>query len=256
MPPAPNNTSSPPHPHVFPNYETMSRAAVERLISCAKEVFSTHGPFSMALAGGHTPKRLYELLAGPYRRQMQWGRVHLFWGDERYVPHDDPASNYRVAYEALIQHVPIPPDHVHPIPTDIAPPSKAASTYESTLRTFFADRDTDQTFDVVLLGMGADGHTASIFPEDAPHESTESGLPWVKAITAPPRHTPRQRITLTLSALNNARDAIFLVSGEEKREASRAVLDATDATLPAAHIHPRGQVFWFTDKAAYEPQAT
>lgn len=256
MPTVSIESFSSPQVRVLPNYEAMSRAAVEQVISCAKDVLASHGPFAMVLAGGNTPRRLYELLAGPYSSQINWNRVHLFWGDERYVPADDEASNFRVAREALIRHVPIPPDQVHRIPTDISPPAKAASTYEGTLRRFFEGRNDKYPFDLVLLGMGTDGHTASLFPEDAPHTTSSTDAPWVRAVTAPDRHTPRQRITLTMAALNQSRDAVFLVSGASKRDAAHAVLDASDETLPAAQVRPHRNLFWFLDREAYSPSTT
>ncbi len=250
MPSVSIQSFSSPQVRVLPTHEAMSRAAAEQLVSCAKDVLASHGPFSLVLAGGSTPRRLYELLAGPYSSQIRWNRVHLFWGDERYVPSDDDTSNFQVAYDALIRHVPIPPDQVHRIPTDISPPAKAASTYESTIRQFYESRNDDFPFDVVVLGMGADGHTASLFPEDAPH-NTSTDAPWVRAVSAPPRHSPQQRITLTMSAINRSRDALFLVSGASKREAAHAVLDATDETLPAAQVRPYRNLFWFLDSDAY-----
>lgn len=247
--PDPSRTA-PPTVNVFHNYETMSRAATEQFISNAKEVFAKPGPFSVALAGGSTPRRLYELLTGPYRNQIQWQRIHLFWGDERYVPPSASESNYRTAYDAFIQHVPIPPDYVHRIPTDGESPEEDAAAYESTLRQFFDKRGGDHTFDLVMLGIGEDGHTASLFPENAPFEGDATG-PWVQAVEAPPRHPCQQRITLTPSIINNARDVLFLASGAAKQDALRSVLDDPDSPLPAAQIRSQRNLFWFLDDAAF-----
>ena len=237
--------------NVFHDYETLSRAATEQFISNAKEVFAEPGPFSVALAGGSTPRRLYELLTGPYRGQIQWQRIHLFWGDERYVPPNHADSNYRTAHEAFIKHVPIPPDYVHRMPTESGSPEEDAAKYESTLQQFFGARGGDHTFDLVLLGIGEDGHTASLFPENAPFNTDLDG-PWVQAVDAPPRHTCKQRITLTPSVINNARDVMFIASGESKRDALHSVLDDPDSPLPAAQIRPQRNLMWFLDDAAYE----
>ena len=236
--------------NVFHDYETMSRAATEQFISSAKEVFSEPGPFSVALAGGSTPRRLYELLTGPYRGQIQWQRIHLFWGDERYVPPQDANSNYKMAHNAMVKHVPIPPDYVHRIPTDGASPEADARAYEATLRSFFDERGGDHTFDLVILGLGEDGHTASLFPEHAPFEDDPDGS-WVQAVEAPPRHTPAQRITLTPAAINQARDVLFIASGASKQDALQTVLGNPDAPLPAARIRPQRNLLWFLDDAAY-----
>ena len=240
---------------VFPDHEAMSRAAAAHIAERADAVLSQRDVFSLVLAGGGTPKRLYELLAEtPFRDMLPWKQVHIFWGDERFVPADDPASNYRMAWEALLRHVPIPSGNIHPIPTDIESPSLAASKYEATLRTFTDDYSGDCTFDCILLGLGRDGHTASLFPEDAPHAAPDTDA-WVRAVTAPPRHTPRQRVTLTLPAINQSLDALFLVSGAGKRDAAQAVLDRSDASLPAAHVHPRRKLLWFLDEAAYDGES-
>ena len=239
-----------PDVRVFDGLEALSRAAADALIAKMEAVLDEQERFALALAGGSTPRRLYELLAGPYRDRVPWGRLLLFWGDERYVPPDHAASNYRMACEALLNHVALQPEHLCPIPTDPPTPAIAADQYAATLRQAFSDRDT--TFDVVLLGLGDDGHTASLFPENAPHEAFEqANVPWVEAVTAPERYDVRERITLTLPALNGARRVFFLVAGAEKRAALRAVLAAADPALPASHVQAREGVTWFVDEAAF-----
>ena len=236
---------------VSADYASTSRAAAEHITQRAEAAVAARDVFTLVLAGGSTPKRLYELLAAdPLRERMPWDQTHLFWGDERFVPPEHEASNYRMAQETLIDHVPLPPDHIHPVPTNLDSPSEAAAAYEAALQAFFNTHADTTAFDCVLLGLGTDGHTASLFPEDAPHASPDTNS-WVRAVTAPPRHTPRQRVTLTLPALNQAREALFLVSGAQKRDAVQAVLEQTDLSLPAAHVAPRETLTWFVDEAAY-----
>ncbi len=233
---------------VFPDREALSRAAAERLVEVVEAVLVEKDRVALALAGGSTPRRLYEILAEAYRDRLPWNRLALFWGDERYVPADHPASNYRMAADALLRHVPLPPDHVFPIPTQAASPDAAADAYEATLRSFF---DTPEpAFDLTLLGLGGDGHTASLFPEDTPHTRDDPAR-WVEAVVAPPRYEIRPRITLTLPALNASEYVFFLVAGEGKREVLRAVLDQADPTLPAAYVRAREQLTWFVDEGAW-----
>lgn len=236
---------------IFPDREALSRAAAERLAEVVEAVLADKDRMTLVLAGGGTPRRLYELLAAAYRDRLPWNRLYLFWGDERYVPADHPASNYRMAAEALLRRVPVPPDHVFPMPTQAALPAAAAAAYDATLRSFFDA--SEPAFDLTLLGLGADGHTASLFPEDAPHAAPADDGParWVQAVTAPPRYEIRPRLTLTLPALNASRRVFFLVAGEEKRDVLRAVLDHAGPTLPAAHVRARERVTWFVDEAAF-----
>ena len=239
---------------VFPDLEALSHAAAEACTNAAGEAVRTHGAFAFVLTGGSTPRRLYELLAGPYAEQMPWTQTHLFWGDERYVPPEDEASNYGMARTAMIDHVGIPEDQVHPLPTtDYESPEAAAAAYERTLRRFAAERSgAAPLFDLLLLGLGADGHVASLFPEDHPHEQADAdeSTGWVRAVQGPPRHSPRRRMTLTLEALREAQDLLFLVSGEDKREAVHAVLHEEDPAKPATHVCARRRMQWLLDEAA------
>ncbi len=155
-----------------------------------------------------------------------WERVHLFWGDERYVPHDDPASNYRMARESLIAHVPIPAENVHPMPTDLPQPEKAAEAYEAELRRFFGTGAPG--FDLQLLGLGVEGHTASLFPGSPALEEKER---WVAAVVAPAK--PPQRLTLTLPVLNQGRNTLFLVTGADKRPIVAALRGRIHRELPS-----------------------
>lgn len=233
--------------HVFPDLKPLSAAAAERIVGLITDTLNRRDRFTLALAGGSTPRGLYRQLAGPHRTQIPWEQVHLFWGDERYVPPDDPASNYRMAREALLDDVPVPPANVHPMPTTPDRPEKAAAQYEATLRNAFPG---ETTFDLVLLGLGDDGHTASLFPEDDRATATDDTLPWVRAVEAPPRYDVRIRLTLTLPVINRARQVFFLVAGAAKHDALRAVLERRAPTLPPSHVHPHDSVAWLLDEAA------
>jgi len=231
--------------HRYVDLEALSRAAAEDLAADITSTLRTQEAYTLALAGGSTPERLYELLATEV--SIPWGQVHLFWGDERYVPHDHPESNVRLVRRTLLHDVPIPDDHVHPIPTQGASPETDADAYATTLRRYFDDR-TD-TFDTVLLGLGGDGHTASIFPETLAGGDGDDDR-WVRVVEAPDRHDVSVRLTCTLPVLNGARRALFLVAGERKRDALRGVLDREDSVLPATHVRPRAQCLWYVDRAA------
>lgn len=234
--------------HVFPDLEALSRAAAQHIVSHIDRILSEQKRYTIALAGGSTPRRLYELLADVYSGTLPWNRVHLFWGDERCVPHDHPQSNYRLARQTLLEPIDIPPENVHPIPTE-GDPEECARAYAETLGSFF--EAPTRTFDAALLGMGADGHTASVFPpvETDPSEREASDASWVRVTEAPDAEIPT-RITCTLPVLSGASQALFLVSGSHKREALSRVLDDEDSSLPAARVNPRTQRSWFVDTAA------
>ena len=211
----------------------------------------------MALAGGNTPRRVYELLATErFKDRVEWPRVHLFFGDERAVPPDHPDSNYRMAHEALISRVPIPATNVRRI-TGEGDAEENARSYEAELRAFFAGRPWPR-FDLVFLGMGEDGHTASLFPgSEALHENSK----WVVATRS--EALDQARITLTLPVLNRAAQVVFLVTGKEKAQRLREVLESKpvgsglgaggsrQALLPAEMVQPvDGTLEWLVDRAA------
>lgn len=207
---------------------------------------SAPGNFRLVLSGGTTPQLLYSVLAHPpYFNRIPWRRLQLFWGDERFVSHDDPDSNFGMAFATLLRHVPIPPEQVYPIPVD-GTPEDAASRYEATLRAFQARDESGPLFDVVLLGLGADGHTASLLPESPVLDEKER---WVAAVD---RGRPQARITLTYPAIASSRKVAFIVAGAEKES---AVLNAVAGkpALPAARIRSAGEVIWFLDRAAAGP---
>jgi len=203
--------------------------------------------FSLCLSGGATPRRLYELLAEPtYRARMPWDRTHCFWGDERVVPHGDPRSNYHMAWEVLLQHVPIPAKNVHAMPTERMSPTACAAAYAATLKHFYGadalDRDRP-LFDLTLLGLGEDGHIASLFPGSPALAETQR---WVAPVVG--KSSP-DRITLTYPALASSRVTAFLVVGERKREVLARVR-AGDPALPASRLKANGTIYWFIDHAA------
>jgi 6-phosphogluconolactonase len=213
----------------------------------AARISSEPDRFSLSLSGGSTPKRIYELLgAGDLGVALDWRKLHLFWGDERFVPMDHEDSNYRMAFEAMIDHAPIPPSQVHPILTGAGTPEKAAALYEETLQNFYGSTTLDPErplFDVTLLGLGEDGHIASLFPGTKALE--ECGT-WVTSVIGA---KPEPRISLTYPALESSRAILFAVSGAKKRDILARVL-ANDLTLPAACLVTGGTIHLFADRAA------
>ncbi|MBN1137267.1 MAG: 6-phosphogluconolactonase [Anaerolineae bacterium] len=231
---------------IVPDAEALAREAARRLANLACEAAESRGRFGVALSGGSTHGALYRLLAEePYLSQIPWAQVHLFWADERCVPPNDPGSNYRLARENLIAHVPIPPENVHRVRGELAPKA-AARAYDRELKRFF--REPRPRFGLVLLGLGSDGHTASLFPNSEAIEETER---LAVATTALYDNRPTERVTLTLPALNAAQRVLFLVSGLEKAEIMQAVLTDVEGHLPARRVRPvAGQITWLVDAAA------
>jgi 6-phosphogluconolactonase len=205
------------------------------------------GNFAICLSGGSTPRRLYEILAEPaMASQMPWGRCHWFFGDERFVPHDHPDSNFRMVREALFAHAPIPGENIHAVPTEGLTPQAAALAYEATLKRYYgADAiDPHKTlFDVTLLGLGEDGHTASLFPGHPVLQDTQH---WAAAVIGA---KSEDRITLTYPALDSSAEVAFLATGRSKRDILGRVC-AGDPSLPALRVHPVGGLHWFVDRAA------
>ncbi len=243
------NTSPLPEVRVCAHAAALARQVAQLWAALASQCVAQQGRFSVALAGGNTPKAAYALLAThPYHETLPWQQTHVFWGDERYVPADHPRSNYRMAYETLLAHVDIPASNVHRILTE-REPEEAATAYEQTLRTFFAlPEGTWPRFDLLLLGMGADGHTASLFPGNAAlHERRRLVVaPWVEQVQA-------FRITLTPPVLCHARHVVFVVSGREKAHTLHQVLRGPyqPERYPAQLIRPvQGTLLWLVDKAA------
>lgn len=235
---------------VAPDAGRLAEAAAERVAGIAAETVARAGRFTVALAGGATPKALYARLAAePYRWRVPWHEIHVFWGDERCVGPEHPESNYRMAAEALLRRVPVPPGQIHRMRGEDPDPERAAADYERLLREVFqVAPGVPPRLDLVLLGLGADGHTASLFPgTPALRETTRL----VAAVSA--ERLGVSRLTLTLPVLNAAAVILFLVSGEAKAEALRAVLEPTrpEPPLPARLVRPRdGTLTWLVDAAA------
>ena len=231
---------------VYPDLESLSHAAAALLVTQANLAAAARGRFSVALSGGNTPRRTYELLAAsPLKDQAPRDRVHVFWGDERGVPLDDPRSNARMAKEAWLDRVPIPADQIHPL--NCAPdPAAAARQYEAQLREFFAGQP--PRLDLVLLGLGHDGHTASLFP-GAP--VLKEGERWAAAVYL--AEADLHRVTLTAPLINQAAVVAFLVAGGAKAGVLREVLHGPrdPARLPAQLIQPQnGELLWLADLEA------
>jgi len=224
----------------------LSEAAAELMIEIAQVAIDKRGKFSVALSGGNTPRRLYRLLAEEsFRSRLNWKAVHVFWGDERCVPVDDARSNVRLAHELFLDHVPIAPDHLHPIICD-QEPYRAASAYEAEIKAFFGPAP--PAFDLILLGLGENAHTASLFPHS---EILREQKRWVLAIYVAEQQM--YRVSLTAPLINQAHTVVFLVSGSEKADALQRVIEAevNPDELPAQLIKPQnGQLIWLVDRAA------
>ena len=208
---------------------------------------ATNGPFALNLSGGSTPKSVYELLASEaYSAKFDWTRIHVFFGDERFVPPDHPDSNYRMTREAMLSKVPIPEGNVHAVPTTGADPAEAAAAYEVTLKRFYGHDTLDLArplFAVTLLGLGEDGHTASLFPGTA---ALDERTKWVTAVVGA---KPEPRITMTYPVLASSRAVVFLVAGAGKRAMLGHLLDG-DTAIPAGRIESAGDLTVFCDEAA------
>jgi 6-phosphogluconolactonase len=229
--------------------QDLFQAAAEEVIKVATAAVTQRGRFTIALAGGSTPKNLYTLIAANASVSLPWDKIYFFFGDERHVPPTDPDSNYRMAQECLLSKVPVPPANVFRIPAEMADASAAAEAYEQTLRKFFAlGQGEFPRFDLILLGMGPDGHTASLFPETAAlqEKSRLVVANWVEKLKT-------SRITLTLPVLNAARHIFFLVSGADKAAALHEVLEgsAPGEKYPSKLVRPKdGKLIWLVDRAA------
>jgi len=204
------------------------------------------GPFRVSLSGGSTPKALYALLASAeFKDRFPWRRVFWYWGDERFVPYNHPESNYRMTREAMLDKVPIPPENIHPVPAD-GTPDGAALRYEQTLQEAYGAAILEPArplFDITLLGLGADGHTASLLPGEAVLAERRR---WV----APVSHgRPEIRITMTYPVIESSRSVAFLVAGAEKAAILRAIRSG-GSDVPAARVRPIGALLWFVDRAA------
>ena len=228
---------------VYENPEGLAEAAAGEFAARAAEAIEERGRFTVALAGGSTPKATYDILARDYAGRIDWSKVHVFFGDERAVPPDDDDSNYKMAREALLDHVPV--GSVHRMQGEL-PPDEAAEAYEEELRGFFGPEELPR-FDLILLGIGGDGHTASLFPETSAlevHDRLVVANPVLKLETT--------RITLTIPVINAAHAVYFLVAGEGKADALSHILggDADPRAYPASLIQPQEGPTWMLDQQA------
>jgi 6-phosphogluconolactonase len=236
-----------PRIRIFKDGEGLSRAAAEFFVEHAAQSIAERDQFLVALNGGNTPNRLFQLLATDFRENVDWRKVHVFWGDERCVPPDDPGSSYGQARRALLSHVPIPDANIYRIKGELDP-VEASKDYSLLLQEFIPAPRKRPRLDLVFLGMGEDGHTASLFP-GSPVNVSEPTVP----VTAHYQDRPANRVTLTPVVFNSARLAVFMATGEKKAQTFAEVLsDRYNPELyPAQRIHPEdGKLIWLVDEAA------
>jgi 6-phosphogluconolactonase len=240
---------SKPEIRVQPDPEALFKTAAAEYVRLAKAAVKGSGRFTVALAGGSTPKSLYSLLASGTVPGVPWDKTYFFFADERHVLPDHPDSNFRMASEAMLSKAPVPADHVFRVPAEIPDPDTAALSYEQTLRQFFElQEDALPRFDLILLGMGPDGHTASLFPGTGALRDDENlvAANWVEKLKS-------WRITFTYPVLNHAANVIFMVTGAEKADALHEVLrgERDPETYPSQRVRPiKGHVLWLVDQAA------
>jgi 6-phosphogluconolactonase len=232
---------------ILPNKTALIQRALQRTVESIQRAIADHGLCTVALAGGGTPKPLYQALA---QQALPWEQLYIFWGDERYVPVDHPDSNAGMAKQAWLDQVPIPPSQIFITPTEVTDPVQAAALYEETLRTVFGkfqDLSTDGVpqFDLILLGMGDDGHTASLFPHTA-------ALAVQDQLITVGNKDGEPRITFTVPLLNHSRQVMFLAAGTNKQAALQQVFSAQgdDQTYPSRLVQPQGELRWLLDQEA------
>jgi 6-phosphogluconolactonase len=226
--------------------KAVTEFAVDTWIELATASVAEKGVFTVALSGGRTPIDFYQQLAA-CSHPLPWDKTHIFFADERFVPPDDKASNYRMINEHLLSRIPITKENIHPIMTEGVTLEESAKEYEADIRTFFRiGLDDIPVFDLIMLGLGEDGHTASLFPETASLQETKRLAIPVIADASPP-----ERITLSLGVINNAKNICFLVTGASKANAIKTILEDKASTLPAAQVKPtQGTVLFLIDQAA------
>ncbi len=233
---------------VYDDAEQLARAAAELFVKVASESIKARGRFRVVLSGGSTPRRVYELLATTvFSSTVDWDHVDIFWGDERYVPADESDSNYRMTADALLRTVSVPTANVHRILTEISPPSTAAAAYEREILQCFGASDSVPQFDLIYLGLGTNGHTASLFPHSPALKETSRLVlaDFVAEVNA-------WRISMSAPLLNRGRTVAFLIASQEKAQVLHEVLlDPRDPErLPAQLIAPQGKLLWLVDQAA------
>lgn len=231
---------------VFENEKKLSKAAADFFVDCANKSIKEKGKFSVVLSGGSSPEQTYELLASQsYNDKVDWEKVHVFWGDERYVPKDDPRSNSKMAFDTLLSKVKIPTEQINPILYSVSPEASAIQ-YQNVLVDFFNNEN--PSFDLIFLGLGENGHTASLFPNTSVLNNTKD---WVKEVFV--EEQEMYRITMTSAIINESSNIIFLVFGKDKSKTVSEVIEGKyqpDA-LPAQLIKPeKGNLYWYLDKNA------
>ncbi|MBS1947334.1 MAG: 6-phosphogluconolactonase [Bacteroidetes bacterium] len=242
------------HVHIFKTADEFNHAVADWMVDCIAKTLQTKDRFTLVLSGGNTPKALYQLLSTtPYRERINWEKIHFFWGDERYVPFNDNRNNARMAYETLLNHVPVPPSQIHVMQTENISPGKSAEEYEKILHQYFPfaiHHSTRTTFDLVLLGMGDDGHVLSLFPGNSVvHEEKK----WATSLWL--ERQDMYRITLTKTVVNKSKHIAFLTTGINKAPALKEVLEGqyNPNLYPSQEIKPEhGELHWFVDEAAAE----
>jgi 6-phosphogluconolactonase len=233
--------------NIADNYKDLCEKVTQEILVLSNKKIATHGKFTLVLSGGTTPKGVYQCMASPsYRKKFQWEKIHFFWSDERWVDPSDPKSNFRMVSQALLTKVNIPPANIHPVPTKNEALKDSARLYEEMIRDFFKlKKGSIPRFDLILLGVGPDGHTASLFPGN-PSLLVKNRL----AVTTSPKSQSEQRITLSLPVLNGADRVLFIVSGEEKADIVQQVLESKNKnSFPANKVRPQ-KACWFLDKRA------
>jgi 6-phosphogluconolactonase len=236
-----------PKVEIFGSPQELFHAAAEKFCTLGTGAIKDHGKFTVALSGGSTPRGLHQELATHFASRLDWNRVFFFWGDERHVPPDNSDSNYRMANETLLSKLPIPPGNIFRVSSELPDARQAAAKYEQGLQQFFdLNPDSFPKFDFILLGMGPDGHTASLFPGTAALQEKDRLVVanWVEKLNT-------FRITFTYPVLNNAACVMFLVNGDEKAEMVRRALKDPAANLPCQKVHPEeGELLWYLDRGA------
>jgi 6-phosphogluconolactonase len=238
-----------PHVRVLGSKQELSTAGAELFVDVGSRAIAQTGRFVVALSGGSTPKGMNQELVANFSSRLDWQKVFFFWSDERHVPPDHPDSNFKMANETLLSKLPVPPDHIFRTPAELQDAGQAASAYEAALQNFFRlPPGSFPRFDLILLGMGPDGHTASLFPGTTALEETQHLVVanWVEKFST-------FRITFTYPVLNNAATVAFLVSGSDKAETINKVFKDPAANLPCQKVQPHdGNVIWLLDKEAAE----
>jgi len=230
---------------IEPNAADLARKGAEMFSKSAKDSVGLRGRFTVTISGGSTPRHMHRILAEePYLSEIPWGKTHIFWADERCVPENNPASNFGLARKDFVDQVPVPPNQIHPMPADASPMEGAEIYQKAVIDIFHLRKGESPVFDLILLGIGKDGHTASLFPGQKTPDDKErfvipvkGGDPFVS------------RLTMTLSVINHAKNIIFMASGENKADIVKTILEFPQARLPAQSIQPvNGTLTWLLDR--------